>query len=148
MVKHRDRHQRGMRGPLALPNPLTGAPVPIRARERREDVFLALLHQSVDRIGKQCPQALVGIDIGVEDVPSVENVWSQGRAPLAAAMAPTADRPGQIVVYRRPLEHRAATRKELRVLLYRTIVGQLAAITNRSIDEIDPRGLREQDDWD
>ena len=45
-----------------------------------------------------------------------------------------------MVVYRRPLEHRAASRRGLRILVYRTIVEQLSALTGRSVDEIDPDG--------
>jgi hypothetical protein len=50
------------------------------------------------------------------------------------------------VVYRRPLEHRAVSRRGLRILVYRTIVEQLAALTGRSVEEIDPEGAGADDD--
>jgi hypothetical protein len=50
------------------------------------------------------------------------------------------------VIYRRPLEHRAMSRRGLRILVYRTIVEQLSALTGRSVDEIDPDGAGAEDD--
>ncbi|GAB3914409.1 hypothetical protein GCM10027613_07890 [Microlunatus endophyticus] len=58
--------------------------------------------------------------------------------PLAAAVAPTPAALGRVVLYRRPLEHRAATRPGLQILVHRTLVEQLAALTGLSIGEIDP----------
>jgi len=55
-------------------------------------------------------------------------------------------RPAQVVVYRRPLEHRAASRQGLRILVYRTVVEQLSALTGRSVEEIDPDGAGFDDD--
>lgn len=137
-----------MRGPQALPNPLTGAPVPLRHRPRKAEFFTECVRASVARISASCPQALVGFDIGVEDVPSMEGPWSRDRVPLAAAMAPVPERNGQVVLYRRPLEHRANTRKGLRILVHRTIVEQLSALTGIPAAEIDPTGLAQDDDWD
>ena len=147
MSRRRERHGRGLRGPLALPNPVTGAPLPLRQRARRVDVFTACVRSSVHRISEACPRALVGIDVGFEDVPSALGSWHEGRVPLAAAVAVRPQQPGQIVLYRRPIEHRAATRRELRVLVHRTIVEQLSAITGIGPDELDPTGLG-GDDWE
>ena len=49
------------------------------------------------------------------------------------------------MVYRRPLEHRAASRRGLQILVYRTIVEQLSALTGLSVDEIDPDGAGAED---
>jgi Zincin-like metallopeptidase len=66
--------------------------------------------------------------------------------PLAAAVEGMASQPGKVVIYRRPLEHRAMSRHGLRILVYRTIVEQLSALTGRSVDEIDPDGAGAEDD--
>ena len=47
---------------------------------------------------------------------------------------------GQVVLYRRPLEHRARTRKGLRILVFRTLVEQLHALTEIPLEELDPEG--------
>lgn len=94
--------------------------------------------RAVAKIGTHCPQALTGIDIGVDDVPAITALWTRDGVPLAAALDPAPGRNGQIVVYRRPLELRAHDQDELTVLIFRTIVEQLASITGYSIREIDP----------
>jgi hypothetical protein len=98
------------------------------------------VHGAVERIARQCPDALVGVTFGIEDVPYLQTAWSGDHVPLAAAVEGDEERLGQVVVYRRPLEHRAASRRGLRILVYRTIVEQLSALTGRTIDEIDPEG--------
>jgi hypothetical protein len=112
----------------------------------RADFFNDAVRGAVERIGRQCPEALLGVTVGIEDVPYFDVAWSGDQVPLAAALEGTTDRPGQVVVYRRPLEHRAATRRGLRILVYRTIVEQLSALTGRSVEEIDPDGAGAEDD--
>jgi Zincin-like metallopeptidase len=141
----RDRHQRGLRGPLALSNPLTGRPVQPARPASRTAYFTDAVQGAVDQIAQQCPDALVGVTFGIEDVPYLETAWSGEAVPLAAALEGDSERLAQVVVYRRPLEHRAATRRGLRILVYRTIVEQLAALTGRSVDEIDPTGVADDD---
>jgi len=79
-------------------------------------------------------------------VPFLQTAWSGDQVPLAAALDGDDDRLRQVVVYRRPLEHRAATRRGLRILVYRTIVEQLSALTGRPVDEIDPDGAGAAED--
>jgi hypothetical protein len=112
----------------------------------KADFFSEAVHDAVDRVGLQCPDVLVGITFGIEDVPHFDMAWSPDQVPLAAALEATANQPGQVVVYRRPLEHRAVSRRGLRILVYRTIVEQLAALTGRSVEEIDPDGAGAEDD--
>ena len=144
--RSRDRHGRGLRGPLSLPNSLTTHRAHPPHPASKADFFTEAVHDAVDRIGLQCPDALVGITFGIEDVPHFDMAWSGDQVPLAAALEGTANQPSQVVVYRRPLEHRAVTRRGLRILVYRTIVEQLAALTGRSVDEIDPDGAGAEDD--
>nr|WP_231979677.1 metallopeptidase family protein [Tessaracoccus coleopterorum] len=47
-----------------------------------------------------------------------------------------AGRKAQIVIFERPLEHRAGSRSQLRDLVHQTIVEQLSALTGRSIEEL------------
>ncbi|MFT3833904.1 MAG: metallopeptidase family protein [Micropruina sp.] len=148
MAHRRERHGRGLRGPLALPNPLTGDPVPLRGRPQRAEYFTACVRQAVGRVTASCPRALVGIDVGVEDVPTTVGGWSRDRVPLAAAIGPEPPHTGQVVLYRRPLEHRARTRKGLRILVFRTLVEQLHALTEIPMEELDPEGWATDDDWE
>jgi Zincin-like metallopeptidase len=142
----RDRHGRGLRGPLALPNSLSRRRAQPPHPASRADFFTDAVQDAVDRVGLQCPDVLVGITFGIEDVPHFDMAWSGDQVPLAAALEGTEDQPGQVVVYRRPLEHRAVSRRGLRILVYRTIVEQLAALTGRSIEDIDPDAAGNEDD--
>jgi hypothetical protein len=142
----RDRHGRGLRGPLALPNALTLHRAQPPHPASKADFFSEAVQDAVDRVGLKCPEVLVGITFGIEDVPHFDMAWSQDEVPLAAALEATATKPGQVVIYRRPLEHRAMSRRGLRILVYRTIVEQLSALTGRSVEEIDPDGAGAEDD--
>jgi predicted Zn-dependent protease with MMP-like domain len=120
-----------MRGPVSLPNPLTRTR--LIDRPTAEGQFADYIAQTVARVAADCPQALARIDIGYEDVPV-----AAGDVPLATATSATPERNGQVVLYRRPLEHRAASQSDLRRLVRLTIVEQLAAITGLSPHQIDP----------
>lgn len=147
MPRRRDRHGRGIRGPLATPNPLTGKPVPL-SRPSRVDYFNDCVTSAMAAIAAVSPEALDGIIVGVEDVPHLKVAWSGDRVPLSAALEPSRGRKAQIVVFQRPLEHRASSRSHLRRLVHRTIVEQLSTLTGRSIDELTGGATQDDEDWD
>jgi len=146
--RRRDRHGRGLRGPLALPNPWTRRPARPPRPATPGEAFQEAVHAAVERIARQCPEALVDITFGVEDVPVIPPSWTGSQVPLALAVEATVDAAGQIVVYRRPLEHRASSRRGLQILVYRTVVEQLAALTGRSVSQLDPDGVSDEDEDD
>lgn len=137
-TRRRDPHGRGLRGPIALPNPLTGGPVRPAQPASRIAYFSECVSDSLDRIGEHCPEALRRITFGVEDVPTLDRSWVGERVPLAAAVAGGPQEFARVVVYRRPLEHRARNRQGLRILVHRTIVEQVATLTGLEIATIDP----------
>lgn len=143
MPRRRDRHGRGIRGPLASPNPLTGQPVAL-AGQSRVAFFNDCVTSAMADIAALAPDALLNVIVGVEDVPHLNVAWSGDRVPLSAALEPSRGRKAQIVIFERPLEHRAATRSQLRALVHQTIVEQLSALTGRSIEELG--GLEGWDD--
>jgi hypothetical protein len=129
-----------------LPNALTVRRAQPPHPASKADFFSEAVRDAVDRVGLQCPDVLVGITFGIEDVPHFNIAWSGDQVPLAAALEATTDQLGQVVIYRRPLEHRAVSRRGLRILVYRTIVEQLSALTGRSVEEIDPDGAGADED--
>lgn len=149
MGKRRDRHGRGMRGPLAGPAPeRTGLAAarhrrPPRAATRAESFYQAVT-DAVARVQRTCPEALAGIEVGLEEVPGSPTM--DGRVPLATAVDGTAALPPRVVLYRRPIEHRSMTRRGMSILTHRTLVEQLSALTGRSIQDIDPQVTDEDDD--
>ena len=135
MPRSRDRHDRGMHGPVALPDSNNRKTVPLRPLSRVE-YFNQCVKQALATIAEVDPHALDGMVVGVEDVPLLKTAWSGDRVPMSAALEPSKNRPAQIVIYQRPLEHRTSSRSALRSLVHRTIVEQLSALTGRPVSEL------------
>jgi len=112
----------------------------------RQEFFAAAVSEGVAQISRSYPGGLEGVDVGVEEVPYLATMWSGDQVPLGVCVEATSLRPAQIVVYRRPLEHRAQSRAELRDLVHRTLVEQLAALTAQNVRDIDP-DLDDEDRW-
>ncbi|MBB1577468.1 metallopeptidase family protein [Arachnia rubra] len=135
MPRSRDRHDRGMHGTIALPDSNNRKAVPLHAPNRVE-YFNQCVKEALAAIAEIDPRALDGTVVGVEDVPLLKTAWSGDRVPMSAALEPSKGRPAQIVIYERPLEHRASNRSALRALVHRTIVEQLSALTERPVREL------------
>lgn len=136
-----------MRGPLVAPAPGQRPLERLRRRPARAatraEAFLQSVDDAVTRVQRTCPDCLTGIEIGVEEVPSAHTL--DGRVPLATASEATAAYPARVVLYRRPIEHRSASRRGLAILTHRTLVEQLSALTGRSIYDIDPQVEDDED---
>lgn len=125
---------------MALPNPLTRSVLTVPGQPGPAEFFIKAMTDSVQRLMTTCPDALVGVDIGVEDVPSGAFDWALlDSVPLAAAIDATGARAARIVLFRRPLERRASDRAELADLVHVTLVEQLSALTARPMHELDPQ---------
>ncbi|MET4926469.1 metallopeptidase family protein [Streptomyces sp. PSRA5] len=124
--RRRDRHGRGMRGPVAPPQ------VPLSAS--RSDSFRDLVRDSVERLERRWPQ-LAEIDFLVLDVPVTEDE----SVPLGRSVPEGKDRPARIVVYRRPVEIRTKSREERAMLVHEVVVEQVAELLGLSPESVDPR---------
>lgn len=144
MPRSRDRHGRGIRGPLARPHQWGRAPVPLY-RPSRVEFFHDCVTQALETIEAFNPAVLKDVVVGVETVPHLATQWSGDRVPMSAGLEPAKGRSAQVVIYQRPLEHRATSRSHLRRIVHQTIVEQLSALTGRSIVEIIGEEL---DEWD
>ncbi|ARF62091.1 MULTISPECIES: metallopeptidase family protein [Streptomyces] len=124
--RRRDRHGRGMRGPLAPPQ------VPLSAS--RGEIFRDLVQDSVERLERRWPQ-LAEVDFVVLDVPAV----AEDTVPLGGSVSAGKGRPAQIVVYRRPVELRTKSRDERALLVHEVVVEQVAELLGLSPESVDPR---------
>ncbi|WP_326661580.1 metallopeptidase family protein [Streptomyces sp. NBC_00385] len=124
--RRRDRHGRGMRGPVAPPQ------VPLSAS--RADSFRDLVQDSVERLERRWPQ-LAEVDFVVLDVPGT----SEETVPLGNALSAEKERPAQIVIYRRPVEIRTKNRDERALLVHEVVVEQVAELLGLSPESVDPR---------
>ncbi|MEE1943371.1 metallopeptidase family protein [Streptomyces sp. TRM 70361] len=155
--RRRDRHGRGMRGPVAPPQ------VPLAVS--RAEVFDDLVRDSAERLEKQWPQ-LAGVEFVVREVPPVRlprpdgdrfggpagrppgdgpdgwgGGWADGDGSVPLGRHETArdSRPDRVVVYRRPVELRSRTRDDRARLVHEVVVEQVAELLGLAPESIDPR---------
>jgi predicted Zn-dependent protease with MMP-like domain len=129
----RDRHGRGLRGPLAP------AGVPL-ARTRAQH-FDDLVLDAVSRLDSRWEQQLASVEFAVEEVPppGVDNGADGGDpVPLARLDPVAAGRPARIVVYRRPAQARAEGDDELAALVFDAVVEEVARLIGVDPETIDP----------
>ncbi|WP_431783435.1 metallopeptidase family protein [Streptomyces chumphonensis] len=141
-ARHRDRHGRGMRGPLAPPQ------VPLAVS--RSASFDHLVQDSAERLERQWPQ-LSSVAFGVQevplligdtgDLPDVPDVWDGlgSPVPLGRLVPARGGRPAQVIVYRRPVELRSKSREERALLVHEVVVEQVAELLGLSPETVDPR---------
>lgn len=131
--RRRDRHGRGMRGPVAPPQ------VPLAAS--RAEVFADLVQDSVERLERRWPQ-LADIDFVVLEVPRLDGPgqgWSDDAVPLGGTVPAGDGRRGRVVVYRRPVEIRTKGRDERAALVHEVVVEQVAELLGLTPETVDPR---------
>ncbi|MFC9929617.1 metallopeptidase family protein [Streptomyces sp. NPDC127190] len=132
--RRRDRHGRGMRGPIAPPQ------VPLAAS--RGEVFADLVQDSVDRLERRWPQ-LADIDFLVLEVPRLdargEQAWGDEAVPLGGVVPAREGRRARVVVYRRPVEIRTKGRDERAALVHEVVVEQVAELLGLTPETVDPR---------
>lgn len=129
--RRRDRRGRGVRGPLLPPS--------LPAHRSRAEKFDDLVLDSVERLEGRWARQLDGTEFAVEDVPpSNPAPWERGGVPLGRYFPADTGLPARIVVYRRPVETRAADPDDLAELVHEVVVEQVAHLLGRAPDEVDP----------
>jgi predicted Zn-dependent protease with MMP-like domain len=131
-MSRRDRHGRGLRGPLV--------PRTLPAWRSRSDAFDEFVLDAVERLEQRWPDELDGIEFAVEDVPpSDPSPWEHGEVPLGRYFPANGELPHRIVVYRRPVETRAGQARETSALVFDVVIEQVAHLLGMSPEQIDPR---------
>ena len=136
----RDRRGRGMRGPGVLTTE-PGTPVLPTRRER----FDALVLDVVTSIEERWHDHLVLVEYAVEDAPQVPDDWDSPTVPLSSLVRGTGGEPTRLVVFRRPIEHRAERRSDLEALVLTVVVEQVAELLGIEPAQVDPRWPAEDD---
>lgn len=137
--KRRDRHGRGLRGPLAT----RALPISRTRSERFDDLVL----DAVERLELRWADRLDGIEFAVEDVPPVAvGAWYDTPVLLAKLFPSTDGLPPRIVVYRRPVEARASSTDELRALVHEVVVEEIAELFGLAPEAVDPHYASGEDD--
>ena len=135
-IKRRDRHGRGLRGPLAP----AGSPL-YRSRAERFD---ELVLQAVAQLEPRWESELAGVEFAVEEVPAAERPAEDllhdddDPVPLARLDPARPARPARIVLYRRPLLARADGEDELGELVLDVVIEEFARLLGLDPQSIDP----------
>lgn len=137
MAVKRDRHGRGLRGPLAPPS----SPAYVPRMERFGD----LVADAVDRLEPRWRAHVRAVDVEVQDSPPVTaaDVADGAEVPLAGyRLAPdprsTTEAPVTVVVFRRPVELRAPDRAAQVDLVRDLVAEQLADALGLAPGDLDP----------
>lgn len=136
--RRRDRRGRGLRGPAV--QSLTGDPGhrPPRPWSRSER-FDRILLDVVNDIDARWSDRLGLVEYAVEETPQLPDDWDSGRIPLSSLVRGSGTTPTRLVVFRRPLEHRAADRADLEAIVLTVVVEQVAELLGIEPHDVDPR---------
>jgi len=92
----------------------------------------------VERLVGRWEFELEDVEFGTEDVPQIPDEWTDEPVPFGSCVPAGAGAPARIVVFRRPVELRAATRVERTALVNEVLVEYIAELLGRDPSEIDP----------
>jgi predicted Zn-dependent protease with MMP-like domain len=123
-----------MRGPGVLPEE-PGSPALATPRERFDQLVLAV----VGPLDERWHRHLGLVEYAVEDAPMLPDDWGDSTVPLSSLVRGKGEQPTRLVLFRRPIEHRAETRDDLEALVHTVVVEQLAELLNLTPDQVDER---------
>jgi predicted Zn-dependent protease with MMP-like domain len=127
-----------MRGPGVVPR-RPGKPELRSPRERFDQLVLDV----VSEIDVRWQDRLGLVEYAVEDAPLIPDDWSTTTVPLSSLVRGTGATPTRLVLFRRPIEHRAETRGDLEALVLTVVVEQVAELLGIDAEQVDPRYLGE-----
>lgn len=145
----RDRHGRGARGPLL--------PVGVPRYRSRNDAFDALVMEAYAPLHNAYFEQLASVDLAVDTIPRMrlhadmtilpDEIIADGPVPLGRVLQAGVDQHGnptraRFVVFRMPIEHRAATTQERAELLTWVLTALVANYLN-----LDPRTVNPDFPW-
>lgn len=129
--RRRDRHGRGLRGPLV--------PSSLPAARTRAERFADLVLDAVEDLERQWHEEMRPIEFAVEDVPPADPTpWEGDDVPLGRFFPAGRGLPARVVVYRRPVETRSLDPLELADLVARVVVEQVAHALGVEPERLDP----------
>ena len=132
-----------MRGPAFGDSVL--APDGVPARRTPAESFDHMALQTLRAVVGRWVDRLGDVELAVEEVPVIGPGWTSGTVPLSSYVEATGTSRARLVLFRRPLEHRADGPAELEALLLTVIVEQLAEVLGLPVEEILP-GYEEDDE--
>ena len=127
----RDRHGRGLRGLLV--------PHEVPAWRSRAQRFNERVLDVVEHLEQRLSHELDGVEFAVEDVPPSDPApWEHGEVALGRFFPADGLLPPRVVVYRRPVETRAADGMDVGLMIHDVVIEQVAHLLGLSPEQIDP----------
>ena len=124
-----------MRGPAYGEGAPAGrVPAHRTGRERFDQIAMDVMNDVESRWTEQ----LAPVELAVEDIPVLPHTWVAPRVPLASLVPGTAVTPPRLVLFRRPLEHRAESSADLEALVLTVVVEQLADFLGVPAEDVHP----------
>lgn len=105
----------------------------------RGERFDALVLDIVTELDARWSDRLGLLEYAVEDTPQLPDDWHPGTVPLSTLVRGVKGAPTRLVVFRRPIEHRAETRADLEALVLTVVVEQVAELLGVDAELVDPR---------
>jgi hypothetical protein len=105
------------------------------ARERFDDLVLGI----VSDLDVRWSDRLGLLEYAVEDAPQIPDDWDADTVPLSSLVRGAKGAPTRLVVFRRPIEHRAESRSDLEALVLTVVVEQVAELLGVEAELVDPR---------
>ena len=131
-----------MRGPAFGDSPLAPGGVP--ARRTPAENFDQVAWRVMRVVIAPWTERLGDVELAVEEVPVLPARWESSTVPLASYVEATATGRSRLVLFRRPLEHRAETPADLEAMLLTVIAEQLAEVLGLPIEDVLP-GYEEEE---
>ena len=123
-----------MRGPGIVPtDPRT--PALRTARQRFDQLVLDV----VTPLDERWQRHLGLVEYAVEDAPMLPDDWGDETVPLSSLVRGKGQAPTRLVLFRRPIEHRAIDRDSLEAMVHTVVVEQIAELLNLSPGQVDER---------
>jgi hypothetical protein len=125
-----------MRGPAFGDSPLAPGGVPARRTPAEQfdqvawRIMRAVVAPWTDRLGD--------VELAVEEVPVIPDSWATSTVPLASYVEASGGGRPRLVLFRRPLEHRAENLAELEAMLLTVIVEQLSEVLGIPVEDVFP----------
>jgi hypothetical protein len=132
-----------MRGPAFGDSDLAAGGVP--ARLTRGERFDELALRTTEAVVERWSDRLGDLELAVEEVPVLPDHWSVDTVPLASYVERSRTGPPRLVLFRRPIEHRAETPAELEGVLLTVVVEQVADVLGIPAEQVHP-GYESPDD--
>lgn len=114
---------------------LPGTPETPTDRERFDELVLDVVTDLERRWGDR----LGLLEYAVEEVPSLPDDWSAASVPLSSLVRGGGGRPTRVVLFRRPIEHRAESFADLVSMVHAVVVDQVAELLGLTPEQVDPR---------